>query len=336
MHTERTLNASSRATWDSLGLSSADVIWMPAPIGHSTGFNHGLRLAIFHGLPLILQDRWDPVEATRLIEREACTHTLLSTTFLRDLTEVAGHGEHDVSSLRLFACGGAPIPPQLVDAAQMTGIGCLRLYGATEFLIASCNRPGAPSDKLSATEGVPFDAVELEVRDAEGRALVGEAGEVFVRSPSGSVGFFDDPVRTHEVFAPDGWIRSGDLGVVDEDGYFTVVGRQKEIIIRGGMNITPREVEDVIAQISDVRAAVVVGLPDARLGEILCACIVPQPNAEITLEGVVSELKKAGVATFKLPQRLELMDELPMTAVGKIRRHLLVSRIMGQPLDAKG
>ena len=329
MHTERTLNASSRATWNSLGMTSADVIWMPAPIGHSTGFNHGLRLAVFHGLTLVLQDRWDPVEAARLIEREGCTHTLLSTTFLRDLTEVASRGEYDLSSLRLFTCGGAPIPPELVEAAQGQGIGCLRLYGATEFLVATCNRPGAPGDKLSATEGVPFDSVEVEIRNVEGRSVVGEAGEVFVRSPSGCVGFCDDPARTHAVFAPDGWIQSGDLGVIDEDGYLTVVGRQKDIIIRGGLNITPREVEDVLVRISGVRDAVVVGLPDPRLGEILCACIVPQPKAEITLEGVVSELKKAGVATFKLPQRLELMDELPTTAVGKVRRYLLISRIMG-------
>ena len=329
MHTERTLNASLRATWEGVGMSAADVVWMPAPIGHSTGFNHGMRLAIYHGLKLVLQDRWDPVEAARLVETHGLTHTLLSSTFLRDLTRAARDGAGDVSSLRLFGCGGAPIPPETVTEAAEGGIQCLRLYGATEVLVATWNRPDSPLSKRIGTEGPPLPGVEIEVRDDDGKPVVGEVGELFVRSPSGSVGFFDDESRTQQTYH-DGWVRSGDLGVIDRDGYFTIAGRKKEIIIRGGLNITPREVEDLILKIAPVQAVAVVGLPDDRLSETSCACVVLEPGAELTFDQMIAHLHSAGLATYKLPQRLEIIDEMPTTATGKIRKHILVANITQQ------
>jgi acyl-CoA synthetase (AMP-forming)/AMP-acid ligase II len=327
MHTERTLNATLRATREALGLTGEDVVWMPAPIGHSTGFNHGLRLAVFLGLPLVLQDRWDPVEGARLVERHRCTHTVLSTTFMEDLTRAAREGAGDVSSLRLFGCGGAPIPPEAVTAAAAVGITCLRVYGATEVLIGAWNRPESPLEKRVHTDGLAVRGVEIEVRDDAGRPVVGEAGELFVRSPSGSVGFFADDARTGATFSPDGWIRTGDLVRLDADGYIAVVGRRKEIIIRGGLNVAPSEIEELIQRIPGVRMVAVVGVPDARLGETTCACVVLEPGARLTFDGLVAHLREAGLATFKLPERLEVMDELPTTATGKVRKHLLVARL---------
>jgi acyl-CoA synthetase (AMP-forming)/AMP-acid ligase II len=330
MHSERTLNASARATTEALGITASDVVWMPAPIGHATGFNHGMRLAVYHGLKLVLQDIWDPFEGARLVSAEHCTHTLLATTFLRDLIGARRAGADDVSSLRLFGCGGAPVTPGLVREAEEVGIGCLRLYGATEVLVATWNRPASPLTKRLHTEGPPLDGVELAVRDDGGRPLVGEPGELFVRSPSGCLGFFHDPVRTSMTFGDDGFIRSGDLGVLDEEGFFTIAGRKKEIIIRGGLNIAPREIEDLLADVQGVRQVAVVGLPDDRLGEITCACVVLEPNANLSLEAAVEHLKAAGLATFKLPQRLEIVDMLPTTATGKIRKQVLVARLLGQ------
>jgi cyclohexanecarboxylate-CoA ligase len=326
MHTERTLNCNLRATWAALGMSSSDSVWMPAPIGHSTGFNHGLRLALYHGLPLVLQDVWDPVQGAQIVERHRPTHTLLSATFLRDLTGAARQGAGDVSSLRLFGCGGAVIPPETVAEAKEVGIGCLRLYGATEFLVATWNTADSGESQRTSTDGRPVPGVEIEVRDSSGVPVVGRTGDIYVRSASGSVGFYRDERRTLATYA-DGWIRSGDLGVVDADGYLSVTGRRKEIIIRGGLNIAPREIEEVIQQLAGVRSVAVVGVSDDRLGEITCAFVVLAPGSGLTFEQMTSGLQVSGLARFKWPQRLEIVDEMPTTATGKIRKHELLARL---------
>jgi acyl-CoA synthetase (AMP-forming)/AMP-acid ligase II len=329
MHTERTLNATLRATCSGLGMSaSSDSVWMPAPIGHSTGFNHGLRLALYYGVPLILQDRWDPDKAAKLVERHRPTHTLLSTTFLRDLVRSARRGAGDVSSLSLFGCGGAPIPSELVGEAREVGINCLRLYGATEVLVATWNRPGSPEAQRTHTDGLPLPGVEVEVRDDQGDSLVGQIGEIYVRSASASVGFFRDEERTQATYR-DGWVRSGDLGVLDSEGYLSITGRRKEIIIRGGLNIAPREIEDLILKIPGVSAVAVIGLPDERLGETACACVALTPGATLTFDQVIDHLRGTGLATFKWPQRLEIVNEMPTTATGKIRKHMLVAQLNG-------
>jgi non-ribosomal peptide synthetase component E (peptide arylation enzyme) len=282
---------------------------------------------VYFGLELVLQDRWDAVEGARLVEAHRCTHTVLSTTFLNDVTRAAREGVADVSSLRLFGCGGSPIPPEAVTAAAEVGITVLRVYGATEVLIGTWCRPDSPLDKRIHTEGQPVPGVEIEVRDDAGQPAVGELGELYVRSPSGSVGLWADDVRTRATYSPDGWIRTGDLVRLDREGYMAIVGRKKEIIIRGGLNIAPSEIEALIQRIPGVRMAAVVGLPDPRLGETTCACVVLEPGAVLTFDGMIAHLRGDGLATFKLPERLELVDEMPTTATGKIRKHLLVGRI---------
>src|SRR5262249_10953388 len=158
---------------------------------------------------------------------------LTATTFLQDLTEAAARTGATLDSLRFFGCGGAPVPPHLVDAAAERGIQVLRLYGSTEVLVGSWNRPTSTRQHKRETAGVAMSHVELEVRDDEGKDQPrGEPGELFVRGPNTCVGFFADPERTAATF-DDGWVRSGDVLTMDEDGYVTVVGRKKEIIIRG-------------------------------------------------------------------------------------------------------
>ncbi len=164
-------------------------------------------------------------------------------------------------------------------------------------------------------------------RETGKRCAPGEPGELFTRGPNTCVGFFDDPVRTAETFDDDGWVRSGDLLVEDADGYLTVVGRKKEIIIRGGLNIAPREIEDLLVQFPEVIAAAVVGLPDARLGERSCACVVLEGAARLDFETMVDRLRATGLATYKLPEQLEIIAEIPRTASGKIQKHLLVKRL---------
>jgi non-ribosomal peptide synthetase component E (peptide arylation enzyme) len=152
-------------------------------------------------------------------------------------------------------------------------------------------------------------------------------GELLTRGPNTCVGFFADPARTAATFDPEGWVRSGDLVTIDGDGYLTVVGRKKEIIIRGGMNIAPREIEDLLVAFPEVQRAAVIGLPDERLGERMCACVVLEPGAPLDLATVVERLEAGGLAKFKLPQRLEVLDALPTTASGKVQKHEIVSAL---------
>ncbi len=170
--------------------------------------------------------------------------------------------------------------------------------------------------------------VEVEVRgDDGGRCDPDEPGELYVRGPNTCVGFFRDPERTAATFGADGWVRSGDLVTVDRDGYLTVVGRKKEIIIRGGMNIAPREIEELLVAFPEVDRAAVVGLPDDRLGERSCACVVVRPGETLDLATAVARLRASGLAAYKLPERLELVDALPTTASGKVQKHEIIRRL---------
>ncbi len=333
MHTEQTTNFSVRVAFDDLDLGSDDVVWMPSPVGHSTGFNYGLRFALYHGLPLILQDRWDATAAVDLIEREGASYTLAATTFLQDLVEEADRQHLRLPRLRCFGCGGAPVPAELVRAAAEVGIGVLRLYGSTEVLVGTWNRPDSPFEQRLHTDGVPMTDVEVETRDGDGRPCSGEPGEIFVRGPNTCIGFYADPDRTAATFDTDGWVRSGDLGVVNPHRALSVTGRKKEIIIRGGINIAPREIEELIVAWPEVERAAVVGLPDPRLGERSCACVVLRSGQALTFELMVERLREAGLAAFKLPEQLEILDALPTTASGKVQKHEIVRRI-AQPAAA--
>ncbi|MEV6654396.1 AMP-binding protein [Streptomyces sp. NPDC051219] len=328
MHTECTTESGVRAAAEALGLTGDDTVWMPSPVGHSTGFNYGLRMAIHHGLTLCLQDRWDPAEAVRTIQNERCTYTVAATTFLSDLLNEAERVGADLSSMRKFSCGGAAVPPHLVRKAATRGVTVLRLYGSTEVLIGSWNRPESPEVKRTETDGLPFDSVELEVR-RDGKPVVGEPGVIYVRSPSACVGFFNDPERTAKTFDPDGWVESGDLGVLDEDGYLTIVGRMKEIIIRGGLNIAPREIEELIVKLPQVASCAVVPVPHERLGEVACACVVLHPGATLALRELTDALRAFGLAAFKLPEQLVIVDVLPTTSTGKVQKNVLINQILG-------
>jgi acyl-CoA synthetase (AMP-forming)/AMP-acid ligase II len=334
MHTEQTANFSVRVAGHDMAIGSGDVVWMPSPIGHSTGFNYGVRLAVYHGLPLVLQDRWDAAVACDLIAAHRASYTMASTTFLQDLVGQAERRGDSLGAMTRFGCGGAPVPPELVRRAAACGITVLRLYGSTEVLVATWNRPTSPMDKRTETDGLALTDVEVEVRDESGSpCAAGVAGEIHVRGPNTCVGFYRDPDRTAATFDPGGWVRSGDLATMDADGYLTVVGRKKEIIIRGGLNITPREIEDLLLDFPEVDRAAVVGLPDERLGERVCACVVLAAGTGLEFGAMVDRLRAVGLATYKLPERLEILDGLPVTASGKTQKFEIVQRLLDQEPD---
>lgn len=328
MHTEETVNHSAAAAYTHLGLGSDDVVWMPSPVGHSTGFNFGVRLALIHGRTVVLQDHWNPERAAELIERHRCTYTLSASTFLSDVLRAARESGRDLSSMRSFGCGGSPVAAELVREAASQGVEVLRIYGSTEGLIISWNQRSADQHHREDTDGLPPRATEVQAWDDSGARLgVDVVGELMVRGPAVCVGFFEDPERTAATFTEDGWLRSGDLGFVDAAGYVSVVGRKKETIIRGGLNIAPREIEDALVEMPGVREVSVIGLPDKRLGEIVGVCLVPETGQRLSLEDVVAFLRSRDIATYKLPQHLEVVEELPRTPTGKVRKTVLVDTI---------
>jgi acyl-CoA synthetase (AMP-forming)/AMP-acid ligase II len=328
MHTEANANCAVRILFDDLGADPGRVVWMPSPIGHSTGFNYGVRAALYHGVPLVLQDRWDPAVAVDLLRAWGGSYTLAATTFLSDLVRECESRDIRLPQLREFGCGGAPVPPELVRRADAVGIQVLRLYGSTEVLCATWNRPGDSLERRADTDGLALSHTEIDIRDDDGQPLPPDTpGELWVRSAQASVGFFADPERTATTYPGDGWVRSGDLARLDAEGYLTIVGRKKEIIIRGGVNIAPREIEELIGAFPEVDRVAVVGLPDDRLGERTCACVVFREGATLDLAEIVARLKAGGLAVYKLPERLHVMAALPMTPSGKVQKHVITQRI---------
>ena len=250
------------------------------------------------------------------------------------MLSVAEQRAVDLSSLRVFGCGGAPVPAEVVNAAADNGINVLRLYGQTETEVATMNTPSCSLEKLINTDGAALEGFKVEIRDENGESLpVGTEGELCVTGPGVSVGYFRLKEQTLSKFR-NGWVHTGDIAVMDEDGYITIVGRKSEIIIRGGLNITPREVEEAIIPIKGVSAVAIVGLPHNRLGEQCCACIIPEEGVEITLDNICDELRSREVSAYKLPERLEIFDKFPITASGKVQRHKLVKILKAKDSQA--
>ena len=331
MHTEETANFGARIAFSDLNVGPDQVVWMPSPVGHSTGLNYGVRAALYHGRTLVLQDRWDAADAVAMIRRYQCSFTLAATAFLQGLVTECERTGTRLPEMTHFGCGGAPVPPELVQRAAEVGIVVLRLYGSTEMLCGTWNRPDSPLPKRTSTDGPALSHTDIQVRDDVGRPLEPPAaGEMYLRGPSASVGYYNDPDRTAATYVPEGWVRSGDIARIDEDGYITIVGRKKEIIIRGGLNIAPREIEDMLMTIPEIERVAVVGLPDDRLGERACACVVVRPGQQLTFDTMISKLKAAGLATYKLPEQLQLMSELPTTASGKVQKHVIVRDLLAR------
>jgi acyl-CoA synthetase (AMP-forming)/AMP-acid ligase II len=328
VHTNNTLLSNCRALVQLLGMDENDPIFMASPVGHGTGHGFGTRFAIFLGSKLVLQDIWNPAEAADALVAERCVYTHASTTFAQDLLELDGLADRDFS-LRFFVSGGAAIPPGFA-AGIRDAMGCqlLRLYGQTEAFMTTINRPGDDDRLLDSVDGRAAPGVQVAVWDDDGEPLPsGSVGELACNGPHRCRGFYRDVERTRGAIREDGWMRMGDLGTIDPDGSVRIVGRKKEVISRGGYKYSPREVEDLLADHPLVSRVAVVGVPDRRLGEKACACVIPRDGADLQLEVLTSYLRDRGLAPFKLPERIEVMAEFPTTASGKVQKYVLEGKL---------
>jgi cyclohexanecarboxylate-CoA ligase len=328
VHSHNTLDYENRSIAQAYGLTTADIVFMPSPVTHITGVLYGLQLAAMLGTTVVFQDQWDPWQALQLIQQWRCSFTVGATPFLHGLTYHPRRHEVDTSSLRVFACGGADVPPQLIrDADSMLGCRATRVYGSTEFPTLSTTAPDGPARKRSETDGRPIGAAECLIVGERGRpAPAGEIGELLVRGPEMFAGYLREP-DSGSPFDLGGWFATGDLAAADTDGYLAIRGRRKDIIIRGGENLSVKEVEDLLFGHPGVSDVAVVAMPDPVLVEKACAYVVPATGHPPTLEELSAHLLAHGVAMQKLPERLEIVPELPRNLAGKVQKFRLREQI---------
>jgi cyclohexanecarboxylate-CoA ligase len=324
VHTHNTLDYECRSIIEVYGLRADDVVFMPSPVTHITGLLYGLQLPAMLGTRVVLQDVWDPTGALRLIEAERCSFTVAATPFLHGLVHHPELASFDVSSMRVFACGGADVPPALIrQAGERLGATATRVYGSTEFPTLSTSPPGAPEDKRAGTDGRAIGAAEYRVVGDSGADLpAGQAGELLVRGPELFPGYLA-ATDNEGAFTAGGWFCTGDLAVADADGYVSIQGRKKDIILRGGENISATEVENLLFEHPAVREVAIVAMPDPVLTERACAFIVPEPGARPTLADLAEYLTAKQLARQKLPERVEIVAELPKTQSGKVQKFRL-------------
>jgi non-ribosomal peptide synthetase component E (peptide arylation enzyme) len=329
LHSHDTLRHECQSIIDLYALTQDDRVLMPSPLTHITGLLYGLQLPLMLGTSVVLQDVWDVPTALELIEREGCRFMVGATPFLHGIVHAPELDAHDLSSLRVFGCGGADIAPSLIRAAiSRLDTTASRLYGSTELPTVTGTPIDAPVDRHAETDGAPIGAAELRIVDEAGEELPpGARGELQARGPELCLGYLD-PSLNDRAFTDDGWFRSGDLAIADEQGYIRIAGRAKDVILRGGENLSAKEIEDLLLEHPQVAEVAVVGYPDEVMGERTCAFVVAP--GELSLDELVTFLRARKVANQKLPEHLRVVDELPRTASGKIQKYRLRDRLRAE------
>lgn len=330
MLTHNNILASERAYCARLNLTWQDVFMMPAPLGHATGFLHGVTAPFLIGARSVLLDIFTPAACLALLEQQRCTCMLGATPFVYDLLNLLEKQPADLSALRFFLCGGTTIPKKVARECQQRGIKLLSVYGSTESSPHAVVNLDDPLSRFMHTDGYAAAGVEIKVVDNARKTLPpGCEGEEASRGPNVFMGYFDEPELTARALDEEGWYYSGDLCCMDEAGYIKITGRKKDIIVRGGENISSREVEDILLQHPKIHDACVVAMPDERLGERSCAYVVLKaPHHSLSLEDVVAFFSRKRVAKYKYPEHIVVIEKLPRTASGKIQKFLLRKDIM--------
>ena len=323
MHTSNTMLSNLVPFAERLHLGAGDVIHMPSPMAHQLGFMYGLVMPVMLGATAVLQDVFDPKEMARQLAEENVTFTMGATPFLNDLAEYVERNKASTATLRVFVSAGAPIPRALVSKARKAlGAAIISAWGMSENGAVTTTRPEDRDEKTMETDGCALAGMEVRVVDAHGNAApFGQEGQLQVRGCSNFVGYLKRPELDNTT--EEGWFDTGDLARMDDEGYIRIAGRSKDIIIRGGENIPVVEVENLLFKHPAVAAVAVVGYPDARLGERACAFVVLREGASLSFEEMIAYLKAQQMAQQYIPERLEIVAELPRTPSGKVQKFKL-------------
>ena len=313
-----------------LGLSMDDIMFMPAPLNHATGFHHGIIAPMITGAKVVLQQKYCCREAIDLMNREACTYSMGATPFIYDILRDLETNGGAIPSLKFYLCGGAPVPGYMVQRAWDYGILLCEVYGSTESVPHVFVRPYDALKLNGTTSGKPLQGIEIRVVDENGADVpFGTAGEELSRGPNVFVGYLKNRGVTDEVLDDDGWFHSGDLCVMDEDGNIRIIGRKKDMIVRGGENLNSNEINDNLEGCPGILDHTVIGMPDERLGERICAFVVPSKGFEsLSLSDVIEYLKEHRISKRFWPERLELIDRIPHTGSGKVKKYLLREELL--------
>ncbi len=327
LHTQRGLSWKATLMAGVHGLGPEDAVLMPAPMAHISGLLNGVLVPGAAGLRSVLVRRFDPEQALALVARERISFLAGPPTFFIAMARALAEGPGtDVSSVRLVSSGGASVTPAFVeDTARTFDCRVKRTYGSTEAPTVTTSTDDDSFEKARDTDGRAVGEVELRVSDPETGAplATGTAGELWVRGPEMFAGYAD-AAQTAAVIARGGWFRTGDLATVDEDGWVRIVGRLKDVIIRGGENISASEVEAALEAHPDIRHAVAVGYPDPLMGERVAAFV--ESAAPFDLEECRRWFAGRGMATYKTPERVEQLERLPLLGSGKADRAALRRR----------
>lgn len=327
-HNHSTMEAEYQTLLADSGVSEGESIFIASPLGHIAGIDFGIHLPLRAGARLCLMDIWDPGLAAQTIERERCVWSAGAPAFLQGLLYDSRAKGFDLSSLRGFRTGSADVPPRLIRDAHLRGIFAYRVYGSTEHP-SMTGRPGDDAELAANTDGRLFPGVQVKIVDPEDstkRLPYGEVGEILSKGPDLFPGYKDERLNA-TAFDSDGWFFTGDLGVLDEHGHLTITGRKKDIIIRKGEKISARQIEEMLEDHPAIQQVAIIGVPDESRGELVCAVVRPRDGATIELTQVTSWLAGKGIARQKFPERLELVDQMPLTALGKIQKSVLRKKL---------
>jgi cyclohexanecarboxylate-CoA ligase len=331
LQTHASLNLAAEMHVRHFGLTDDDVIYIPSPLAHQTGFLYGMWIALLLGAPQVAQSVWDAETGFEAMQHTGVTFVQAATPFLADLVRVASERGETLTALSTFVATGAAIPRELArEAREILGAEVGGAFGTTESCLGAAFVPGQDPELAWSADGRALEGITLRIVDDTGTELPpDDEGNFEVLTPTLFEGYLNRPELTADALTADGYYRTGDLARIDADGYLRITGRIKDVINRGGEKVPVVEVEQLLYSHPAVREVAIVAMLDQRLGERACAFVVLEPGSEFDFAAMRQHLEAGRLAKPYWPERLEVVEELPRTPSGKIQKFVLRDRING-------